>query len=196
MRHEERKAEDPEGVLSLQLAVVDVDVELLGKAVHGQSGEFPADRVDVGQVVTGMIQVTSAGQHQPTSRAAPRLQRGGEAALGVPGNRENHARRLGIITRQAIRRGTFTSAPDLIDAIRTFIDGYNQRCAPFRWTKTADQILTKANRQRSQTERHATRGVGPGLSRRQVPRTLGWTFLLLWNTFSGSYFALTSASRW
>jgi hypothetical protein len=25
-----------------------------------------------------------------------------------------------------------------------FIDGYNQRCQPFAWTKTADQILAKA----------------------------------------------------
>ena len=51
---------------------------------------------------------------------------------------------FGIITRQAIRRGTFV--PDLIGAIRTFIDAYNQRCEPFTWTKTADQILTKASR--------------------------------------------------
>src|SRR3954468_10452777 len=58
---------------------------------------------------------------------------------------------FGIITRQAIRRGTFTSVGDLIGAIRAFIDGYNQRCQPFRWTKTADQILTKADRQRTQT---------------------------------------------
>jgi hypothetical protein len=35
---------------------------------------------------------------------------------------------------------------DLIGAIRAFIDGYNERCQPFRWTKTADQILTKAQR--------------------------------------------------
>jgi transposase len=61
---------------------------------------------------------------------------------------------FGIITRQAIRRGTFTSVPDLIAAIRTFIDGYNQRCEPFRWTKTADQILTKANRQKNSDTRH------------------------------------------
>ena len=51
---------------------------------------------------------------------------------------------FGIITRQAIRRGTFTSVPDLINAIRIFIDAYNDRCQPFQWTKTADQILTKA----------------------------------------------------
>ncbi|GAB3937370.1 IS630 family transposase [Micromonospora vulcania] len=51
---------------------------------------------------------------------------------------------FGIITRQAIRRGSFTSVPDLIGAIRAFIDGYNQRCQPFCWTRTADQILAKA----------------------------------------------------
>jgi hypothetical protein len=55
---------------------------------------------------------------------------------------------FGIITRQAIRRGTFTSVPDLIGAIRTFIDAYNERCQPFTWTKTADQILAKAHRQK------------------------------------------------
>ena len=61
---------------------------------------------------------------------------------------------FGIITRQAIRRGTFTSVPDLIGAIRAFIDAYNQRCAPFRWTKTADQILAKADRQKNSGTRH------------------------------------------
>jgi len=55
---------------------------------------------------------------------------------------------FGIITRQAIRRGTFTSVPDLIGAIRTFIEAYNERCQPFAWTKTADQILAKADRHR------------------------------------------------
>jgi transposase len=48
---------------------------------------------------------------------------------------------FGIITRQAIRRGTFTSVKDLIAAISTFIDGWNDRCHPFTWTKTADQLL-------------------------------------------------------
>jgi transposase len=54
---------------------------------------------------------------------------------------------FGIITRQAIRRGTFTSVPDLIGAIRLFIDAYNQRCKPFAWTKNAEQILAKASRE-------------------------------------------------
>ena len=62
---------------------------------------------------------------------------------------------FGIITRQAIRRGTFTSVPDLITAIRTFIDGWNDRCQPFVWTKTADQILPHATAgQRTSITRH------------------------------------------
>jgi transposase len=62
---------------------------------------------------------------------------------------------FGIITRQAIRRGTFTSVKELIAAIETFIDGWNERCRPFVWTKTADEILTKATSgQRSSFTRH------------------------------------------
>ncbi len=48
-----------------------------------------------------------------------------------------------IITRQAIRRGTFTSVADLTAAIETYIDGWNDRSTPFTWTKTADELLTK-----------------------------------------------------
>ena len=50
---------------------------------------------------------------------------------------------FGIITRQAIRHGTFASVLELTAAIRRFIDGYNDQCQPFAWTKTADQILAK-----------------------------------------------------
>jgi transposase len=61
---------------------------------------------------------------------------------------------FGIITCQAIRRGTFTSVKDLIAAIETFIDGWNDRCQPFVWTKTADEILTKAHRKTTSNTRH------------------------------------------
>jgi len=61
---------------------------------------------------------------------------------------------FGIITRQAIRRGTFTSVKDLITAIETFIDAWNERCEPFVWTKTADEILTKTHRQQTSNTRH------------------------------------------
>ncbi len=51
---------------------------------------------------------------------------------------------FGIIDRQAIRRGIFTSVKDLNTKIRAFITGWNDRKHPFVWTKTADEILTKA----------------------------------------------------
>jgi len=38
--------------------------------------------------------------------------------------------------------------------IRTFINGWNNRCQPFVWTKTADQILTKANRKTTSVAVH------------------------------------------
>ena len=61
---------------------------------------------------------------------------------------------FGIITRQAIRRGSFNSVKQLVTAIRAFIDAYNDRCQPFTWTKTADEILTRAARQPTSDARH------------------------------------------
>jgi transposase len=59
-----------------------------------------------------------------------------------------------IITRQAIRRGSFDNVKQLVVAIRTFIDAYNERCQPFTWTKTPDDILTRATRQPTSDARH------------------------------------------
>jgi transposase len=50
---------------------------------------------------------------------------------------------FGIITRQAIRRGTFKSVRELTAAIGAFIDAYNDRCQPFVWTKDADGLIAK-----------------------------------------------------
>ncbi len=61
---------------------------------------------------------------------------------------------FGIITRQAIRRGTFASVKELVTAISTFIDGWNDRAHPFTWTKTADEILPHATRKRDSDARH------------------------------------------
>jgi transposase len=61
---------------------------------------------------------------------------------------------FGIITRQAIRRGSFDSVQELVTAIRTFIEGRNDRCHPFTWTKTADEILPHATRKRDSDARH------------------------------------------
>jgi transposase len=61
---------------------------------------------------------------------------------------------FGIITRQAIRRGTFGSVRELVEAIRRFIEGWNERCEPFVWTKDADTILARANRQANSETDH------------------------------------------
>jgi transposase len=50
---------------------------------------------------------------------------------------------FGIITRQAIRRGTFSSVQVLIRAIRDYITTWNADPRPFQWTATADEILAK-----------------------------------------------------
>jgi transposase len=55
---------------------------------------------------------------------------------------------FGIIERQAIRRGTFTSVRDLMIKIRAFINGWNTRKHPFIWTTPADEIINKINRKR------------------------------------------------
>jgi transposase len=59
-----------------------------------------------------------------------------------------------IIERQALRRGDFSNVDDLVAAIRRFCDGWNQRCQPFLWTKDADQILAKLNRQNTSATDH------------------------------------------
>src|SRR6476659_625057 len=61
---------------------------------------------------------------------------------------------FGIITRQAIRRGTFGSVRELIEAITAFIDGWNERCHTFIWTKDADTIIAKAHRKSTSATRH------------------------------------------
>jgi transposase len=50
-----------------------------------------------------------------------------------------------IITRQAIRRGSYTSVKQLVATIGAFIDTWNDHPRPFAWTKDADEILRKIN---------------------------------------------------
>ena len=53
---------------------------------------------------------------------------------------------FGLITDKAIRRGSFTSVKQLVQRIDQFVASYNQDCQPFRWTATAESILSKINR--------------------------------------------------
>jgi transposase len=50
---------------------------------------------------------------------------------------------FGILTRQSIRRGTFSSVTVLIKQIRDYIDTWNSEAKPFTWTATAEEILAK-----------------------------------------------------
>lgn len=50
---------------------------------------------------------------------------------------------FGVITRQAILRGTFTSVRLLIKTIQNYIDHWNTDAQPFTWKATADDILAK-----------------------------------------------------
>jgi transposase len=53
---------------------------------------------------------------------------------------------FGLITQQAIRRGSFRSVRDLVRAIDDFVTHYNASSRPFIWTATADSILNKLER--------------------------------------------------
>jgi len=53
------------------------------------------------------------------------------------------------ITTERLRRGVFTSVPDLIGAINEYIEHHNTKPKPFIWTKSARDILQKVIRANS-----------------------------------------------
>jgi len=53
---------------------------------------------------------------------------------------------FGILTRRAIRRGSFSSVRELIAMIDAFTRQWNEGASPFVWVKSADAILAKAVR--------------------------------------------------
>jgi transposase len=53
---------------------------------------------------------------------------------------------FGILTRQAIRRGSFENVRVLTAAIERFTRDWNAGASPFTWVKSADEILAKAVR--------------------------------------------------
>jgi hypothetical protein len=50
---------------------------------------------------------------------------------------------FGLITQQAIRRGSFRSVKELVQKIDAYVANYNLYRRPFVWTATADSILVK-----------------------------------------------------
>ena len=53
---------------------------------------------------------------------------------------------FGLITQQAIRRGSFTGVKHLVRTIDNYVTKYNSNCKPFVWVATADSILEKVQR--------------------------------------------------
>lgn len=53
---------------------------------------------------------------------------------------------FGLLTEEALKRGSHTSLPQLRAAILAYVDAHNEEGKPFKWTKTADEILDKVRR--------------------------------------------------
>jgi len=52
------------------------------------------------------------------------------------------------LTDKRIRRGSFTSVADLIAAIEDYVAHHNDDPKPYKWTKTAEEIIEKVRRGR------------------------------------------------
>jgi transposase len=48
---------------------------------------------------------------------------------------------FGLLTQKALKRGSHTSIPQLRAAILAYVEAHNERRTPFKWVKTADEIL-------------------------------------------------------
>jgi len=53
---------------------------------------------------------------------------------------------FGLLTEKALKRGSHTSIPQLRAAILAYVDAHNDRGTPFKWVKTADEILDSMRR--------------------------------------------------
>jgi transposase len=53
---------------------------------------------------------------------------------------------FGLLTDDQIRRSAHRSTAELEAAIKTYLDAHNENPKPFRWTKTADDILAAVER--------------------------------------------------
>jgi transposase len=53
---------------------------------------------------------------------------------------------FGLLTEQALKRGSHTSIPRLREAILEYVGAHNEKQKPFKWSKSADEILEKVRR--------------------------------------------------
>ena len=80
---------------------------------------------------------------------------------------------FGILTRQAIRRGSFRSVRELVAMIDAFTRQWNAGSGPFAWVRTADEILAKAVRKPRATSEFGTLGGHAAPARRVLARLAG-----------------------
>jgi len=70
---------------------------------------------------------------------------------------------FGLLTEHALKRGSHTSIPELRKAILDYVDAHNEEGKPFKWTKTADEILESVKRFGQRTVQvHANGGLIEG----------------------------------
>ena len=53
---------------------------------------------------------------------------------------------FGLITQQAIRRGSFSNVKELVNKINACVEHYNAKASPFVWVASAELILAKTVR--------------------------------------------------
>lgn len=70
------------------------------------------------------------------------------------------------LTQKAVRRGSFTSVPDLIEKVMEFIEAHNEDATPFVWTASAETILGKIEKCRRRLEE-----ISPGCTSRKKRAT-------------------------
>jgi len=63
---------------------------------------------------------------------------------------------FGELTSKRIRRGVFSSVPELIQAIENFIEQHNENPAPYTWTAQVEKILNKVGRAKASLDKERT----------------------------------------
>jgi len=66
------------------------------------------------------------------------------------------------IDREAIRRGSFVSVPELKQAIEAFMQAWNESPKPFIWRATVEDIIKKIDRARVKMEQIKPGSTQPG----------------------------------
>lgn len=142
--------------------IADDQAGLSGQRAHRRDGRdlVPAPRQFTDRVGPGVFldfQAVppvreGAAQQQPGRRERPdrRLAEIDQAAQqhreGLPTSVNQVERWFAELTRKQLQRGVHRSTADLEADIAAFIDAHNENPKPYRWAKSADEILASVKR--------------------------------------------------